>query len=317
LLDDGRAGHWRQVRALAYFLPLQAMVVPVSLKAPWRWFAPYRWPFGLAAHPGLLAGAAGPPGIIISCGRRSALAARWIQHHFNDRPKTVQILDCGLSPDRFTWVIAPRHDELEGENVISTVGSLNPVNEVWLSTAADPNARGASGPGPRCVLLLGGPSRNFSFSRRWLQSALSGLCEPGAVGSLTIIESPRTPRWVAQAISRLPAGIPLNRLAWNPADPEGAGRRYSAALAQADVVFVSADSVNLASEACASGKPVGLVGIGQAKGKIARFCHQLVTGDYAVDWEAGPMKAGSMPATRCLRETGDVAKRLVDSGLLA
>lgn len=317
LLDDGRAGHWRQVRALADFLPLQATVVPVNLKAPWRWLAPYRWPSGLAAHPGLLAGGAVPPAIIISCGRRSALAARWIQHHFNGRPKTVQILDCGLPPDRFTWVIAPRHDELEGENVITTVGSLNPVSEAWLSTAEGLNAPGASAPRPRSVLLLGGASRNFAFSRRWFQSTLADLCETGDYGSLTIVESPRTPRWVAGAISCLPVTTPVNRIAWNPEDPEDAGRRYSAALAQADMVFASADSVNFASEACASGKPVGLLGIGQAKGKIARFCHQLVAGGFAVDWKPELMKAGSMPATRCLRETGDVAKRLIDSGLLA
>jgi len=317
LLDDGRAGHWRQVRALADFLPLRAIPVPVNLKLPWRWFAPYRLPFGQAAHSGLLVADAGPPGVIIACGRRSALAARWIQHHFAGRPKTVQILDCGLPPDRFTWVIAPSHDELEGDNVISTVGSLNPVTAAWLSAAVDPAGPCATAPKPRGVLLLGGPSGNFAFTRRWFRSALAGLCDPGFGGSLTIVESPRTPGWVAAEVQAIPTNpAPLHRMPWTPQDPEAAERRLGAALACADFVLVTADSVNLASEACASGKPVGLLGVERARGKMARFCRQLMDSGFAKAVEPGKTDIEAIPTTRCLRETEDVARRLMVSGLL-
>jgi hypothetical protein len=256
LLHDGRAGHWRQVRALAHYLPLEESVLPVNLRLPWRWFAPYRLPFGLAAHPGLLEVKSKQPQVIVSCGRRSALAARWLQRYFDGRPKTVQILDCGLPPDRFSWVIAPRHDELEGGNVIPTIGSLNPVSEEWLEQAVNLPESGLHALKPRLVLLLGGPSSNFSFSRRWLRASLASVCEHLAGGSLTIVDSPRTPGWVADEIDRLPAEIPRHRIAWSPQDAEGSERRYGAALALADFIVVSADSVNLVSEACASGKPV-------------------------------------------------------------
>jgi mitochondrial fission protein ELM1 len=304
------------VRALGRFLPLEPVAVPVRLRPPWRWSAPRRLPFGPAAHPSLLATAGPRPQVIVSCGRRSALAARWIQDHFEGRPKTVQILDCGLPPERFTWVIAPRHDELRGANVITTIGSLNPVDEEWLGRCGAEAGGGSAPAAPNRLLLPGGPSRNFDFSRRWFRETLGGLAGCLSGGSLTIVLSPRTPSWALEEIRRLPANGSVHCVAWNGRDPQGSERDYARALARADVILVTADSVNLASEACASGKPVCLVGLERARGKIARFGRYLVDEGFAHAFDPERMKTGLIGATRCLRETGRVARRLIDSGLL-
>ena len=209
LLHDGRAGHWRQVSALAHFLPVECSVHPVQVKPPWRWFAPYRFPGGLPAHADLLPASAAPPTVIISCGRRSALAARWLNQHFGGQPKTVQILDCGLSPGLFTCVIAPRHDRLQGEKVVVNTGSLNPVDESWLARGADRSQFPSSIDGQPELLLLGGVSRHFHFSRTWVRSILSRLRIERAGDTLIIAESPRTPAWVQEEIDNVLGGFPV------------------------------------------------------------------------------------------------------------
>jgi mitochondrial fission protein ELM1 len=316
LLNDGRTGHRRQVQALAHFLPLTYTVLPISLKPPWRWFAPYRLPGGLAAHAELIPTSAVVPTIIISCGRRSALAARWLQTHFVGAPKTVQILDCGLSPDCFNWVIAPQHDRLEGDNVIQTIGSLNPVDDSWLQRAAGENDSNRHPTRPSALLLLGGPSRNFYFSRNWFRAVLSALRSRLNGHDLTVVESPRTPPWVADDVDAVLADLPVYRVGWLKDNPEASAQAYGAALAAAECVFVTADSVNLVSESCASGKPVCLLGVEQARGKMDRFCRHLIQKGYALEDQPELPAAGAMPFTQCLRETESVATRLLESGLL-
>ena len=99
--------------------------------------------------------------------------------------------------------------------------------------------------------------------------------------------------------------------------PERSAQRYRIALACDHRIFVTADSVNLVSEACASGKPVHLLGADRVKGKLARFSRRLVSEKYVFEGLPGAPAGGPAPQTRCLRETQTVADRLIASGLLS
>jgi mitochondrial fission protein ELM1 len=264
--------------------------------------------------------------LILSAGRRSAAAARWLKDHFNGVPKTVQILDCGLAPRHFDWIIVPEHDRVEGPNVIRTIGSLNPVDSSWIRKSAAAHGGFDCGPEgnavPCVTLLLGGPGRRFSFSRRWFRSSFRAICsrveEQG--GQVIVVESSRTPGWAAQAMADSRGRCPVRRVPWVVSDPAGSETAYASALDMADALVVSADSVNLLSEACASGKPVFLAGLAQTSGKKSRFCNRLIDEGYALNLEqAGALEQLSnekIPATRLLRETREVARQLIDSGLL-
>jgi hypothetical protein len=76
-------------------------------------------------------------------------------------------------------------------------------------------------------------------------------------GSLLVLGSPRTPAAVLRTVRQQLAG------AFAPAAivPRDAPPGYSELLDAADLLFVTADSVAMISEAVASGKPVGLVPI--------------------------------------------------------
>jgi mitochondrial fission protein ELM1 len=314
LLNDGRPGHWRQVRALAHYLRADSVAVDCNIRQPWRMAAPRKLPFGLAAHSDLRQALAFPaPNAIISCGRVSALAARWLQRYWERPVKTVQILDCGLKPESFTWVIAPRHDRLRGDNVLQTAGSLNRVDDEWLASAAGRFPAAARLPAPRIGLLLGGPSRRFSFKQAWLEERLDRLA--GMVrelgGSLITVATARTPAWAADAIGKRSADIPSHRIQWPAEEAE-----YAAALAHSTQLVVTADSVNLASEACATGKPVFVIGEQHIQGRIRTFCEFLLQESFLQPLEALEPSITGLRTGRCLREARAVAEKLLDWGLL-
>lgn len=314
LLNDGRAGHWRQVRALAERLGGPSIEIPVRLRQPWRALAPHRFPLGLAAHPEIRSALpAEPPAAVLSCGRRSALVLRWLKRRWpDDPPLTVQILDCGLDPRTFDWVVTPRHDGLSGPNVIRTLGSLNPVDDAWLAAAQYPAPVPA--PAPSLVVLLGGPTRACVWNRRWWREWLGRITAVAekAYGSVTVVGSPRTPAWVAEEAHSQQSGVRCQSIPWPAAgDTDEA---YRAMLAAATHLVVSADSVNLLSEASATGKPVFVIGAERARGRARAFVDALIGGAYAVDASmlADALRSGRR--TRVLRETGAVAVRLRQSG---
>jgi mitochondrial fission protein ELM1 len=318
VLNDGRVGHWRQASALAAYLPAAAREVGFHLKTPWRLFAPRSLPLGLAMHPCLRTGLDGEaPAAIISCGRQSALVARWLQHQLGPDTRTVQILNCGLRPERFSWVIAPLHDDLRGHNVIHSVGSLNPVDETWLGRATGDPGKYQQTRRPRVTVLLGGPSKHFDFTRSWFSRRLAELSAWTArrQGSLVLVASPRTPEWVAEAIKVNDSGASQRWVPWCEQPGTASDLRYAAVVAQADCLVVTADSVNLVSEACASGKPVFLMGWRQVRGRVERFCAHMMDQGYVLALDKFDSTAA--PATVCLRETKKIASQLIDSGVLA
>jgi mitochondrial fission protein ELM1 len=318
VLNDGRAGHYRQARALAAYLPATTMELRFRLKAPWRLFAPRSLPFGLIMHPRILSAMpAKKPDAIISCGRQSALLALWLQGKRGPGSRIVQILDCGLPPERFNFLIAPIHDGCTGPNVIRSLGSLNPVDASWLNKAAEACGEFHRLARPRVVALLGGPSRHFEFSMPWLSGRLAELRARVAScqGSLIIVASPRTPGWV-EAIARAPgAGISPEWVCCEQEPSAESERLYSGAIAHADYLVVTADSVNLVSEACGSGKPVWLMGQRQVKGRVGRFCQRMIDETYVRP--LGEQAFGDAPPVACLRETELIAKHLLESDLFS
>ena len=47
--------------------------------------------------------------------------------------QVVQILDPRLPSRHWDLVVVPEHDALRGSNVLTLIGSLNPVDDDWLS----------------------------------------------------------------------------------------------------------------------------------------------------------------------------------------
>jgi mitochondrial fission protein ELM1 len=309
VVSDGAAGNERQALALAQALRLTPAVAQLDLRPPWRWFAPRLLVGGRLALPREIRAHLQPPwpALVIGCGRHAALLTRWIRRASAGRTFTIQILDPRVDPAHFDLVIAPRHDELAGVNVIPTLGALNAIDEDWLAEglARFPNV--AQLPQPRTTLLLGGPRRGLGMDAAWFEDLLARvnalLARDG--GSLLIASSRRTPAaWRARARETLRADC---RHIWS--GPDDGENPYQGYLAAADRLIVTPDSVNMLSEACATGKPVLSLLPAAARGRIPRL-HAELAGQGWLHTLDAQVDLSTLPQPPPLRELAAVASKV-------
>ena len=273
VLHDGAAGNRRQALALADALGLAWREWRLQADVLTRWMAPRQWlersgGFGAEFDQALRESR---PDLVIGCGRLAALATRQARSR---GIRAVQILDPRIDPAHWDLVIAPEHDGLQGPNVLTLCGSLNPVDEAWLAQARLHHADLSALPSPRTAVLLGGPTRAANFNRGALEVLLAKLefqlQRDG--GSLMICGSRRTP----------PAWAPLLRARYADdghrvwMDDRDGENFYAGALAWAEHIVVSPDSVNMISEACATALPVFVAEPTRATGRVRRFLDDLL-----------------------------------------
>lgn len=302
-ISDGAAGNVRQVEALAGAIGLPFVSLRTETRAPWRWLAPRglagaRHAFG----PEGAARLAGPlPRLAIGCGRQAALMTRLLGRLGQGHCRSVQILDPRLDSAHWDVVVAPRHDALRGANVIVTRGSLHPVDAVWLTQARARFPTLGTLPSPRLALLLGGPVRGLALDAGWWEAVATAAERwlDGEGGSLLLLGSRRTPEALA-ALARKRFAARAACCWFGPEDDENP---YSGALAWADRVLVSPDSVNMLSEACALGVPVLTHAPILPSGRLGAFLRGLLDED-----RVRPLARASEPWTAPpLRELPGVA----------
>ena len=303
-ISDGTAGNERQVLALARALGHVPRIVRVSLREPWATLAPR---FTLAARSAIRVQGGGDisppwPSLAIGCGRRAALLTRLLREWSDGRTTTIQILDPRISSSHFDHVITPQHDAMPGDNVIRTIGALNPVDDAWLCEARESHAYFAAFAGPRHGVLIGASSR----AQRIDADYCKGLVEQcrakqgNGGGSFLVTVSRRTPPDVSDFLRLAFAGLP--GMFW--AGSVDGDNPYAGILAWADRLVVTPDSVNMLSEACATGRPVWTYAPKPIIGKLAGFHTELVG--------AGYLRAlgdtHPRPSIAPLRETAAVAE---------
>lgn len=301
VITDGAAGNERQALALAQALDARARVLRLKTRPPWAWLAPRKLPGGrLALAIRDRAQFAPPwPALAIGCGRDAALLTRLLRRLSGGDCFSVQILDPRVSTRHWDAVVAPRHDSLRGDNVIETLGSLNPIDDAWLKQGREAFAHFAQWPQPRIALLLGGPRRGVPFDEAQALALANGVAARARGGSVLASVSRRTPQAFARILRAKLARFP--GLFW--AGEEDGANPYPGLLGWADAIFVTPDSVNMLSEAAAVGVPVHTLLAAPLPDKLARF--------HAALRERGSLRDPSerfAQAVEPLRETAQVAE---------
>ena len=216
----------------------------------------------------------------------------------------MQILDPRIDTRHWDLVIAPEHDGLRGDNVITMTGSLNPVDDLWLAAGRHAFPDLGALPGPRTALLVGGASAHAHFDDAMYDTLLRDVertaREEG--GSVLATTSRRTPPHVGAALRDRLRGIP--GLIWT--DGADGPNPYAGLLAWADRVVCTADSVNMLSEACATWAPVFVAGDDQVKGRPRRVVDALLHAGRVRPFGEG---VGAHAVTP-LRETSRVANEV-------
>ena len=274
-MTDGVIGNESQCLGLAEALGLHPEIKRIAPRAPWRWLAPQLWAWPLAALNPRGDSLAPPwPDLIIASGRQTIAPVLAAKHASGGRVFTVQIQNPGIDPARFDLVIAPEHDNLAGANVLTTRGALTRVTPGRLAAAADVfRPMLAHLPRPLVAVLLGGSNKVFRMTAGTIERLakdLNRLVKDQGCG-LAISVSRRTGQAAATLLRRRLTGAAA--VFWEGGDGPNP---YFGYLALADAILVTADSVNMVSEACTTGKPVHIIALEGGSAKFRRFHDRLL-----------------------------------------
>jgi mitochondrial fission protein ELM1 len=196
------------------------------------------------------------PDLVLAAARESEPVALDLRRRAGGRTRLVHVGSPWAPPGRYDLVIATPQYRLPGRpNVLQ--------NELPLHRAA-PAALAEAGaawwpllarlPRPWVALLVGGPSGPYGLDAAAGARLGRAASAAAAGGALLVSTSARTPAATADALAAALA-VPAHLFRWRPGV---AGNPYLAYLALADRFIVTADSVSMIAEACATGRPVAL-----------------------------------------------------------
>lgn len=280
-VSDGRAGIENQALGLAEAIarrtPSEIVTKRIALRTPWAWLHPGFTP---APRQALTIGSdpiAPPwPDLWIGAGRQSIPFSMGVRAWSGGRTFVVQLQDPRVNPREFDLVAPPVHDGLEGRTVMSIVGACHRITAERIGAEAGPlldTLRAESQ--PRFGVLIGGKSKRQTITgarARRISTMLARL-KNATGGALLATLSRRTPQGARTAFTAHLA--PHCALFYDPANDQGANP-YFALLAASDALFVTADSVNMATEAAATGKPIHILPVDGAGGKLDGFHRSLI-----------------------------------------
>jgi mitochondrial fission protein ELM1 len=272
IITDGKAGMDVQAKGVADALGLDYVVKHVAPSGIWKAAAPWG-----PVPPGERFGAPGTPfsppwpAVAIATGRASIPYIRRLHSMAGPRTYCIVLQDpkTGANTADLIWV--PEHDRRRGSNVITTPTAPHSfsVERLALLRATVPPAIAALS-SPRVAVMLGGKNGIYRFREAdddRLYRALQSIGRLGA--SFMVTPSRRTHQRLIRAVDAATAGCP--RIIW-----DGSGENpYAQFLAHADQLVVTADSVNMTSEACATGRPVWVFEPSGGNPKFRRFHEAL------------------------------------------
>ena len=207
------------------------------------------------------------PDIAISLGRGGVPYMRALRRRAGSATFTVVMQDpkTGLGTADMIWV--PEHDRLRGANVFTTLTAPHSFTAKRLAELRRtmPPAIAAL-PRPRVSVILGGKNAVYKFRDEDDERLARSFARSGRLGvSFLITPSRRTHDRLRRVVEEATRAFP--RIFWDGQGPNP----YGDFLAHGDLFVVTADSVNMVGEACATGKPVLVFTPGGGSAKFRRF----------------------------------------------
>ena len=253
VLGSGKIGHETNALGVVEALGAPYEFRRVEPRALFARLAPYG-PIDPKDKPGAV-GSIFPqplPDVAIASGRVTVPYIRALKRVAGERVLAVFLQDPRHARAEMDLIWVPEHDSHRGANVIATLTSPHPFSPSRIAAArAAPDPRLAALPGPRCAVVLGGPSGAQHFTPAdvaRLGEAIRAIVAQGF--SVMGTPSRRTPPELL-AVVRDGLGVAPG-FVW---DGQG-DNPYLAILALADAVLVTGDSANMVGEATATGAPV-------------------------------------------------------------
>jgi uncharacterized protein len=247
LLTQGMHGMVSQVEGLARALGLSYKHQTVKLKPLWNLIPPK---FSPISENLIKDRFVCDSKIIISCGRKSVIPSIALKKRFGKEIFTIHIQNPKVSFKHFDLIISPEHDNIKGDNVISTTGAIHYLTKKEIRENS--NYLGLEKERKKLVaFIIGGPNKYYAYSEKIIHQTFNKvktLFTPDKY-KIIVIPSYRTP---VNIIKKAYDTFNFNHHVVKKVDK----RAYLSALAISDHIVVTCDSTSMISEAAITGKPV-------------------------------------------------------------
>ncbi len=254
LLTEGMHGMISQVEGLARALEIDFTHHKVETNLFWKLIPPNLSPvsqsiFKKINHDDF--------DVIISCGRKSVIPSIHLKKTANKKVFNIHIQDPKVNLNHFDFIVAPEHDAIQGQNVISTKGAIHYLteseineNKGYLNSFIKKDERKV------WTLILGGPTKYYDYSTKNMKNIFTMLDKllKKHDFQLVVIPSMRTP---INTIKYAREFFGENHTIIMDVDKKA----YLSALAIAENIIVTCDSSSMISEAALTGKPIYVANI--------------------------------------------------------
>jgi len=254
LLTEGMHGMISQVEGLAKALDIDFTHHKVELNHLWKFIPPNLSPvsqnvFKKIDHDDF--------DVIISCGRKSVIPSIHLKNTANKKVFNIHIQDPKVDLNNFDFIVAPEHDAIQGQNVISTKGAIHYLTENEISENKDYlNSFIKKDDRKIWTLILGGPTKYYDYSTKNMKHIFTSLYKllKKHDFQLVVVPSMRTP---INTIHYAREFFGDNHTIIMDVDKKA----YLSALALSENIIVTCDSSSMISEAALTGKPIYIASI--------------------------------------------------------
>ena len=258
LLTQGMHGMISQVEGLAKALDIDFVHHTVELNNFWKAIPPKLTPISGSVYKKI---EHSDFDVIISCGRKSVIPSIHLKNNSNKKVFNIHIQDPKVNLNHFDFIVAPEHDSINGENVISTKGAIHYLTENEINENKDYlNSFIRKDERKIWALIMGGPTKHYEYSIENIKGIfenLSNLNEENNI-QLVVIPSMRTPKNIIQYAKEY---FNENHTVIETVDKKA----YLSALAISEKIVVTCDSSSMISEAALTGKPIYVANISPKK----------------------------------------------------
>ena len=244
-LTDGSDGMISQVKGLANEFGKNITEIETDLIFPWNKLPPgiiptFRWIFKNKIPLNI------SPNIVISCGRKSVFLSKHLKKNLPNIVN-IHIQNPKISTNNFTFVVVPSHDNLEGRNVISSIGAIHHIkkNNVNLNGIETKKSN-------LITCIIGGENNHYYFNEKQtydICKKIINIKNSNPSFEILIITSRRTDSKTKSILKKQLGSISKLWL--------GDGKNpYLFAIQNSNFFIITSDSTSMISEASISEKPI-------------------------------------------------------------
>ena len=258
LLTQGMHGMISQVEGLGKALGIDFTHHTVELNNFWKIFPPKFTPISQSVYKKINKT---DFDLIISCGRKSVIPSIHLKNNSKKKVFNIHIQDPKVNLKNFDIIVAPEHDSIQGQNVISTKGAIHYLtnneiikNKDYLNSFIKKDQRKI------CSLILGGPTKYYDYSLKNMENIFFILKDFLVENDfqLVVIPSMRTPK---NSINFAKEYFGENHTIIDNIDKKA----YLSALSISENIVITCDSISMISEAALTGKPIYVANISPRK----------------------------------------------------